>query len=265
MTRISKTFAKLQADKDKALITYIMCGDPSLDMTEKLIYALEEGGADIIELGVPFSDPLADGPVIQRASERALHNDTTLGDVLNLVNRVRSYSKIPIVLMTYYNVIYKYDECSFVKDAASAGVDGVIIPDLPPEEGKNLIEASRKHKLDAIFLLAPTSNDRRISLVAKKTAGFIYYVSLTGVTGTRETLSDTIAPMVARIKKATHKPVAVGFGISDVKQAVEVSTVADGIVIGSAIVKLIEEASKQGNVLDSVRDFVHKIKIAIHS
>ncbi|MDH3975003.1 MAG: tryptophan synthase subunit alpha [Deltaproteobacteria bacterium] len=263
MTAISKTFKQLKKQNEKALITYIMAGDPSIEATEQLIYALEEGGADIIELGVPFSDPLADGPVIQRASERALASKTNLMKVFNLVNRVREKSSIPIVLMTYYNIIYNYDERSFVTDALRAGVDGVIIPDLPPEECKPLIKQSRKEGLDLVFLLAPTSNDKRISLISAKSRGFIYYVSLKGVTGTRESLSSSVKPMVDKIKEATSKPVAVGFGISNAKQAAIAGAAADGVVIGSAIVKLIEENVDSDSMINSVRDFVNSIKLGM--
>lgn len=263
MTGISKTFKKLKSQNEKALITYIMAGDPSIEETEKLIYALEEGGADIIELGVPFSDPLADGPVIQRASERALASNTTLLQVFNLVNRVRKQSSIPIVLMTYYNIIYSYDERAFVTDAVRAGVDGVIIPDLPPEECKPLIKLTRDEGLDLIFLLAPTSNEKRISLISNKSRGFIYYVSLKGVTGARDTLSSTIKPMVDKIKKETSKPVAVGFGISNPKQAAIAGDGAEGVVIGSAIVKIIEENMGSDSMIGNVRDFVNSIKLGL--
>ena len=263
MSRISKKFKAIKNTDGKALITYIMAGDPSMEKTEDLIYALEEGGADIIELGVPFSDPLADGPVIQRASERALVSKTTLIKVLNMVSRVRERSNIPIVLMTYYNIIFNYDERSFVKDALRAGVDGVIIPDLPPEEGQLLIELAKSAGLDTIFLLAPTSSEKRISLISKKSKGFIYYVSLTGVTGIRTELSASIAPMMEKIKRETAKPVAVGFGISDAKQAAEACGFADGIVIGSAIVKIVEENLDDEAMTARVRDFASGIKAAI--
>ena len=263
MSRISKKFKAIKNTDGKALITYIMAGDPSMEKTEDLIYALEEGGADIIELGVPFSDPLADGPVIQRASERALASKTTLIKVLNMVSRVRERSNVPIVLMTYYNIIFNYDERSFVKDALRAGVDGVIIPDLPPEEGQLLIELAKSAGLDTIFLLAPTSSEKRISLISKKSKGFIYYVSLTGVTGIRTELSASIAPMMEKIKRETTKPVAVGFGISDAKQAAVACGFADGIVIGSAIVKIVEENLDDEAMTARVRDFASGIKAAI--
>ena len=263
MSRISKKLKTIKNTDGKALITYIMAGDPSIEKTESLIYALEEGGADIIELGVPFSDPLADGPVIQRASERALASKTTIVKVLNMVSKVRERSNIPIVLMTYYNIIFNYDERSFVQDAIRAGVDGVIIPDLPPEEGSLLIELSKKAGLDIIFLIAPTSSEKRISLISKKSKGFIYYVSLTGVTGLRTELSASIAPMMQKIRNKTAKPVAIGFGISNTVQAAEAASLADGIVIGSAIVKIVEENLEDQAMTARVRDFASSIKAAI--
>lgn len=263
MSSISKKFKALKNTDGKALITYIMAGDPTIEKTEELIYALEEGGADIIELGVPFSDPLADGPVIQRASERALASKTTLVKVLNMVSKVRERSNIPIVLMTYYNIIFNYDERSFVQDAIRAGVDGVLIPDLPPEEGKLLIDLTKSAGLDMIFLLAPTSSEKRISLISKKSKGFIYYVSLTGVTGLRTKLSASIAPMIKKIKSKTAKPIAVGFGISNAEQAAEASNFADGIVIGSAIVKIVEDNLEDGNMTNKIKEFASGIKAAI--
>jgi len=241
LSRIEKRFKALAKSGDKALISYIMAGDPDLETTGRLILALEESGVDIIELGVPFSDPLADGPVIQRASERALASKTSLKKVLALVKEARKKTDIPVVLMTYYNIIYKYGEADFASHASSAGVDGLIVPDLPPEEGSNLIHHCRKNGIDTIFLLAPTSRDRRIRKISLASRGFIYYVSLTGVTGARTTLSDTIRPMTDSIRKASRKPLAVGFGISDAVQAAEAASCADGVVIGSALVRLVEE------------------------
>ena len=260
MTRISEAFNDARARGEKALITYIMAGDPSIEKTKEIIFALEDGGADIIELGVPFSDPLADGPTIQKASERALACNTTLDKVLSLVADVRKSSEIPIVIMTYYNIIFKYGEERFVDEATARGVDGVIVPDLPPEEAKDFIRFSRAKGLDTIFLLAPTSTERRISLISKKSTGFIYYVSLTGVTGVRQEISKSIGPMVKKIKGCTNKPVAVGFGISTPSQASEVARYSDGIVVGSAIVKIIGELSNDETLSSSIKSFVKSIK-----
>ncbi|MBE9502658.1 MAG: tryptophan synthase subunit alpha [Proteobacteria bacterium] len=263
MNRIDERFKKLESKDEKALITYIMAGDPSLKVTEDLIYAVEEAGADIIELGIPFSDPLADGPVIQRASERALASGTTVEKVFDMVQQVRKDSQLPIVIMTYYNIIFKYGELRFLQDAEKCGVDGLIIPDLPPDEGEYITQAAQKHNIDLTFLLSPTSSDKRISLISKKSRGFIYYVSLTGVTGIRTKLSESIAPMINKIKTVTNKPVAVGFGISNTEQAGQVSTYADGVVIGSAIVKLIEESSSAGERITAVKKLVNDLKMGI--
>ena len=263
MNRIDERFKDLKSEDKKALITYIMAGDPSLKVTEDLIYSVEEAGADIIELGIPFSDPLADGPVIQRASERALASGTTVKKVFDMVGKVRKKSQLPIVIMTYYNIIFKYGELRFIQDAEKSGIDGLIIPDLPPEEGESLTEAAQKHNIDLIFLLSPTSNDKRISLISKKSRGFIYYVSLTGVTGIRTRLSESIAPMIKKIKASTDKPVAVGFGISSAEQAGQVSAYADGVVIGSAIVKLIEESRSTGETITAVKKLVDNLKKGI--
>ncbi|MBE9537270.1 MAG: tryptophan synthase subunit alpha [Proteobacteria bacterium] len=263
MNRIEKRFRALAKSDDKALIAYIMAGDPDLETTGELILALEEGGADIIELGVPFSDPLADGPVIQRASERALASKTSLKKVLGLVKDIRKKTDIPIILMTYYNIIYKYGEADFASHASSAGVDGVIIPDLPPEEGSDIIGHCRSNGIDTIFLLAPTSNDKRIRKVSLASRGFVYYVSLTGVTGVRTALSDSIKPMTDKIRKTSKRPLAVGFGISNARQAAEVAANADGVVVGSAIVKLVEENIGTKGIIPAVKGLASELKAGI--
>lgn len=260
MSRIEKKFAELRNKKEKALITYIMAGDPSLQETERLIIELEKGGADLIELGIPFSDPLADGPTIQKAANRALERNVSLSDVLDLARRVRKVSNIPLIFMSYYNPIFKYGEERFVRDAAKAGVDGVIVPDLPPEEADSLIKHSRDKGLDAIFLLAPTSDEERIKKVCKSSTGFIYYVSLTGVTGAREGISKDIKGMIRKIKSHAKIPVAVGFGISKPEQAREVSSGADGVIVGSAIVKVIEENIGKKTMTRKVHDLVKSLK-----
>lgn len=260
MSRIEKKFKELAARGEKALIAYIMAGDPTLQETEKLIPELEKGGADLIEIGIPFSDPLADGPTIQKAAVRALNNGVSLRDAIDLVKRVRKVSRVPLIFMSYYNPIFKYGEERFVKDAVTAGVDGVIVPDLPPEEAEGLIAHSRKNGLDTIFLLAPTSNEERIKKVCRISTGFIYYVSLTGVTGVREGLSKDIGSMVKKIKSYTKTPVAVGFGISRPEQAKEISCLADGVIVGSAIVKVIEENMREKTMAKKVRNFAKGLK-----
>lgn len=260
MSRIEKKFEELKKKKGKALITYIMAGDPSLQETERLILELEKAGADLIELGIPFSDPLADGPTIQKAAGRALQNGISLSDVIDLVKRVRKTSRIPLIFMSYYNPIFKYGEERFVKDAVKAGVDGIIVPDLPPEEAGELIGCSREYGLDTVFLLAPTSGDDRIRKVCKESTGFIYYVSLTGVTGAREGVAKDIKSRLKKIKAFTELPVAVGFGVSKPEQAKEISSWADGIIVGSAVVKVIEENIGKKTMTKRLHDFVKSLK-----
>jgi tryptophan synthase alpha chain len=253
MSNIENTFKKLKQTGRKALIPYIMAGDPSLDATKQFVSELEEAGADIIELGVPFSDPLADGPVIQRAHERALQKGVTLKKVIALVKEIRQSSHIPLILMTYYNPVFKFGVETFIKEAADSGVDGVIIPDLIPDEAHDFISVARKHKIDTIFLLAPTSTLERIKRVVKVSTGFIYYVSITGITGAKLAIGDPMKDTLRSIKSNTNKPVAVGFGISNPEEAAEISKLADGVIVGSAIVRLIAEGK-------DIKDFVKKIK-----
>lgn len=241
MSRIAEKFAELKKDKKKALITFITAGDPDLAMTGELIPAMEKSGADIIELGVPFSDPMADGPTIQKASERALAAGTTLASILEMVKMVRSRTQVPIILMGYYNPVYRYGVDRFVADAVNSGIDGVLLVDLPPEEAGAFRESASAKGLDVIFLLAPTSDDNRIEKVSRIGSGFIYYVSVTGVTGARASVDASVFSSVERIMNQVDLPVAVGFGISDPAQAALVAGFADGVVVGSALVKLFEE------------------------
>lgn len=264
MSRIKNTFNRLKKKNETALIPYIMAGDPDLAVTKDLIFAMEQAGCDIIELGAPFSDPLADGPTIQKAAIRSLANGTKIADVLGLVADVRKESKIPLILMTYYNLIFKYGEERFVSDAISAGLDGLILPDLPPEEADTLIRAARRKGLDTIFLLAPTSTEERIRLVARVSQGFIYYVSLTGVTGAALRDRGAIKTALERIKAITDKPVAVGFGISTRDQATEVAlSGADGVIVGSALVKVIEENAASSELVAKVSSYIGALKQGI--
>lgn len=262
MSRIKNTFNRLRKKGEKALIPYVMAGDPNLAATKDLILAMEKAGCDIIELGAPFSDPLADGPVIQKAAIRSLKNHTSVSDVLHFVADVRKQSKIPLILMTYYNLIFKYGEERFVNDAAAAGLDGIILPDLPPEEAGTLMPAAKKAGLDTIFLLAPTSTEERVKLVAKASQGFIYYVSLTGVTGAHLGMHTTaIKEAISKIKSVTDKPVAVGFGISTPDQAAQVASWgADGVIVGSALVKVIEENIGSPDLVTRASAFVKALK-----
>lgn len=258
MNRIEKVFKKLKAQDKKAFIPYIMAGDPSLEKTEEIVLMFEECGADIVELGVPFTDPLADGPTIQRAAERALKNGVTLKKVIALVRDLRRKTKIPLVLMTYYNPVFKYGEERFIADAKDAGVDGVIIPDLPPDEAGEFTRLAKNADIASIFLLAPTSTDERIKKVARASTGFIYYVSITGITGAQLLLDGSIEKSINGIRRITDKPVAVGFGISTPDEAKAVAGVSDGVVIGSAIVK-----KAQLSLEKELRDFLLTLREAI--
>lgn len=267
MSRIKNTFTRLKKKGEKALIPYIMAGDPDLATTKELIVALEKAGCDIIELGAPFSDPLADGPVIQKAALRSLVHHTGIADVLKLVAEVRTSSKIPLILMTYYNLIFHYGEEKFVQDAAAAGLDGIILPDLPPEEAGTLMPLAKKAGLDTIFLLAPTSTDERRKVVARAAQGFIYYVSLTGVTGSAVGLQQSaIAGSLAKIRETSDKPVAVGFGISTPDQAAQVASWgADGVIVGSALVKVVEQHSGSPDLVEKVAAFARSLKEGVRA
>lgn len=264
MGRIETTFENLRTQKKKALVPYIMAGDPDLETTENLILEIERAGGDILELGVPFSDPIADGPTIQRASERALKSKTTLKKVMTLVKRVRKKRvSIPLIIMTYYNIIFQYGINRFTQDAVFSGIDGVIIPDLPPEEASEFIKEARSSGLDAIFLLAPTSTEERIKRVTSASAGFIYYVSMTGITGARLRNVSEVKGKITKVKEYTDLPIAVGFGISKESEAKKISRWADGVIIGSALVKLIEVNQGKRLLLPRVARFVRAMKGAI--
>jgi tryptophan synthase alpha chain len=259
MTRIDKKFRDLRRQHRKAFIAFITCGDPNITTSFKLALELERSGVDIIELGVPFSDPLADGPVIQAASQRALMQGTNLNHVLGLIKRIREKSQIPLAVMSYYNPILSMGEERFVRKASGAGLDGLIVPDLPPEEATDLIAYCRKFKLNTIFFLSPTSPNERIKSVARGSNGFIYYVSLTGVTGIRRKLHDEIKSRVGLIKRFTKKPICVGFGVSNRAQVKEISKFADGIIVGSAIVKKIQDNLAKNDLVTKVGKFVRSL------
>ena len=260
MNRIDKKFKELKKKNKKAFIAFIMAGDPSLAVTEKLIYELVSSGADIIELGVPFSDPIADGPTIQKASERGLKSKTTLAGVFNLVKKVRNKMQTPMVFLIYYNLVFHYGLERFVKDAVRSGLDGVVIPDLPPEESKELCKIAKKNKFSVIPLLAPTSSIGRIKKVSSVATGFIYYVSLTGTTGARKKLPKELGESLKNIKKITNVPVCVGFGISTPAQVKEVQKFADGAIVGSAIIKVIEKNIGKKDLVKKVGNFVKNLK-----
>jgi len=257
--RIQQRFQQLRAARTPALVTFITAGDPDLITTARLLPLLEQSGVDIIELGIPFSDPMADGPTIQRASERALAAGTTLTKVLELVRQTRSQVSVPIILMGYSNPIYAYGWQRFATDAAAAGVDGLLLVDLPPEEAHELLPAAKAAGLKIIFLLTPTSDQDRINQVSRFGSGFIYYVTVTGVTGAREAVATSLATDLTRIRQQIKLPVVAGFGISTPQQAAQVAGLADGVVVGSAIVKLFEQ--HQGDQLaDQVCHLVRSLK-----
>lgn len=241
---ISHVFRQRREAGAKVLIPYIMAGDPDMGTTEKLVRSLSGIGVDLIELGMPFSDPLADGPVIQRAGERSLRQGTTFKKLLAAVERIRLDIDTPILIMTYYNLFLRFGLKAFAQEAARVGVDGVIVPDLPPEEAEDLRTDLDEYGLALVYLIAPTSTDERIRMIADSARGFLYYVSRTGVTGEQKDIAQDLADNLARIRAITSLPVVVGFGVSTPEQAQTISQKADGVVIGSALVRLIEETDQ---------------------
>ncbi len=252
MTRVEAKFKVLKRDGRKGFIPYVTAGDPSIEATEQIILELERSGADIIELGVPFSDPMADGPVIQRASERALTNRVSVRDCLEVVRRVRQHSEVPIVLFSYLNPLLSVGLDRIGGDLRSAGVDGVLATDLVPEEADEFRAAMQAAGIDLIFLVAPTSTDERIKLVTEASSGFVYAVSRTGVTGVQQSLSDAAANLVQRVERFTDLPVAVGFGVSTPEHVAEVWQHADAAVVGSRIVAEIERNAGDPALVEKV-------------
>jgi len=266
VNRLGQAFAAARAAGRPALMPYVTAGDPDLATTAKLLPALAAAGADIVELGVPYSDPLADGPTNQRAAQRALAAGTTVRGVLDTVAAVRRQEglAIPIVLLVYYNCIYRHGEAAFVQAAAAAGVDGLIVPDLPPEEAGSLRAAAEASGLALVPLAAPTSTDERLALIARVATGFIYCVSVTGVTGARTALPADLADLLRRVRQATagRVPVAVGFGISTPEQVRDVGRLADGVIVGSALVERLERAESPAAGIAAVTDLVRAMRRA---
>ncbi len=260
MNRIDQKFQELKTKKRSALIAYITAGFPNLKVTEELMPALEKAGVDIVELGIPFSDPMADGTTIQLASQKALEVGTTLAGIFDTVKRIRQKTNMPIAFMTYYNPIFHYGDEKFIKKCVELGVDGLIIPDLPPEEAAGLRKAAAKADISIIFFVAPTTTDERIKANAKASTGFIYYVALTGVTGTQQALSASVIKGIKHAKRFTDKPVCAGFGISTSAQVKEISKVADGVIIGSAIIKEIQKHINSPRLVENVARFVSSLK-----
>lgn len=267
MSRIQACFSSLRGASRKALIPFITAGDPAPAHTVPLMHALVQAGADLVELGVPFSDPMADGPVIQRASERALRHDVSLGDVLGIVKAFReANTSTPVVLMGYLNPIEIMGYEAFAQDAYSAGVDGVVTVDLPPEEAAGLSAALRSYHIDPVFLLAPTTSDERKRRICRAASGFLYYVSLKGVTGSDKLESSTLAAQIEKTRQFTDLPIAIGFGIKDAQTAVRVAAVGDAVVVGSALVaKLAEGEMDVEHCADEARIFLQDIRLALDS
>lgn len=260
MNRITNKFNELNEKGRIALVTYITAGDPSLETTENIVLKLEESGADIIELGVPFSDPMADGPAIQLASERALESGTTLHDVLNSVRNIRKNSEVPIILFGYYNPFFHYGVEKFAKDAAEAGADGVLVVDLPPEEAPEFKVHTDAAGLNLVFLLAPTSTTERVELIADNASGFVYLVSVTGVTGVRPDLNYSLNNLAEQIKTTTGLPVGIGFGVSSPEQVETIAGYADAVIVGSAIVRIIEKHGQEKDILlNELSSFINSL------
>ena len=256
MGRIADVFTNLKREGKKGFIPFITAGDPDLATTEKLLITLAQSGATLIELGVPFTDPMADGPVIQRASERALKNDFGLQDILDLVARARKQIDVPIILFSYYNPLLQFGLKRLAEAAKDAGLDGVLVTDLSPEESGEFASELHARDLDMIFLVAPTSTDERLKLVAERASGFIYAVSRAGVTGTRETVSAEAEKLVNRMRKFSDLPVAVGFGISNAEQVADVHRYADAVVVGSAIVAEMERLGNSQDLAERIGEFL---------
>jgi tryptophan synthase alpha chain len=261
-SRIARRFADLRRTGEMGLVAYLTAGDPSLAATEQFVLALANAGADIIELGVPFSDPVADGPVIQRASERALRSGTTLSLVLSLVKSLRAKTEVPLVVFSYFNPVLQMGLEKFGAAAKTAGADGVLITDLTPEEADDYRAAMSSRGLDTIFLVAPTSTDERLTLIAKSTSGFLYVISRTGVTGARDQLAEELPALARRVRRFTELPVAIGFGISLPGHVSLLGGLADAAVVGSALVEEVERAGNVGAAAAALAERVRLLKVA---
>ena len=261
--RVIERFETLRSSGQKGFIAYIAAGDPTLDVTRRLVIEFDRIGVDLVELGIPFSDPLADGVVNQRAAERALKGGTTLRKVLETIKQIRKDSAIPIILFTYFNPVHYMGIEQFVAEASESGVDGTLVLDLPPEESKEYKALMDMKELCTVYLLSPTSTDDRIDLISRFSTGFIYYVSREGVTGIQETMAGGIASMVDKIRTRSGSPIAVGFGVSTPPLAAEVASYADAVVVGSAIVQKIEQEGNAPDVVEKVSRFVSQLVEAV--
>jgi len=253
-------FAERKRGSRKALIAYVTAGDPAPARTASLVHALERGGADLIELGVPFSDPIADGPVIQRAGERALRAGTSLRSVLGIAREIRQRSQIPLLLFTYLNPIVRYGMEELARDAAAAGIDGCLLTDASVDEAGDYVPLMHRHGLDTVFLAAPTSTPRRLELIAGYSTGFIYLVSRTGVTGERDSLSAAVAPLVSAMRAVTDLPLAVGFGVSRPEHVAQLGRLVEAVVVGSAFMSLIERCGADAGLESRLEAFARELK-----
>ena len=260
MGRIEGKFSYLREKGERALIAYLTAGDPSLAHTKEIILGLDAAGADVLEIGVPFSDPTADGPIIQAASRRALQNGATLSAILDMIGSLRKVSEIPIILFGYYNPIFIYGNERFARRAKEVGVDGILVIDLPPEESAELRRYTDRWGIDFISLIAPTTSTERIRKISRDATGFLYYISITGITGTARPRVVDIKRDVERIRRVTTLPLVVGFGISTPQQVGEIAPYVDGVVIGSAFVRLIEENRDRVDMINTVSDYARKMK-----
>lgn len=262
LSRLAKTFSELRTRQEKALVAFVTAGDPLPEATAEIVVALAEGGADVVELGIPFSDPLADGPTIQASSQRALDAGMTPPQVLEIVRRARERTEVPLVLMGAWNPVLQYGMPRFVADAVAAGADGTIMTDLTPEEAGEWKRVSTAGGLDTIFLLAPTSTEARMALVGRMASGFVYCVSRTGVTGAQETVPADLPPLIARIRARAESPICVGFGIARPEHVGAICQYADGVVVGSALVDLLHRERENPRLLSVARDFIAGLKAA---
>jgi tryptophan synthase alpha chain len=262
MGRITARFARLKKRGEPALVPFVMAGDPNLDATRALLRAAADAGADLVELGVPFSDPTADGPILQRSATRALRGGASLSRVLELVAEFRTENDLPIVLFGYYNPIFHYGPERLAADAKRAGVDGLLVVDLPPEEADELLHPAARAGLDVIFLLAPTSDEHRVRAVLRKARGFVYLVSMTGVTGSKAVESEEVRGLVEGLRSRCKLPIGVGFGISSPEQVASIAAFADAVIVGSAIMRLVEEQGGASDLVEAAGGFIRRLKEA---
>ena len=262
MSRISKCFEELSAIREKALIVFFTAGDPDIESTEKFILTAVQAGADIVEIGIPFSDPVAEGEVIQRANARALASGTKIEDIFKMIERLRTQTQVPLIFLTYSNPVENYGKKEFFKQCKMSGVDAIIIPDVPFEEREEFGIPARENSVEVITLIAPTSH-QRIAMIAKEAKGFVYCVSSLGVTGVRANIETNLEPIIESIRKVTDTPIAIGFGISTPAQAAKFGKISDGVIVGSALVKIVEKEGREAG--KSIAELVREMKVCVSS